>query len=417
LPLHVIECGIVEKEGKDFVHGKIVTPAGPLISFDLNGEQISDMSLTLVVLEDPGITNVMVIPNPDHDKPMISFEGKLNTLTLEKLLVPDSPLYEKLISLTAGDPITVSTDAFSQVHLNTERLNLDAVLSNKQKADNVPSRPLLAQKAMFFKADSLIYKAREFKKVDSKISFAPDKTRVQILHADLCDLGAGGFADIFHGTDNPRVVSEFKITSKHHKDISNVLGCLFKTESLIEGSYILDGVLTGNAKADRIYARQNGQLRFEAKSGRIYKATLLSRVLSVINLFSEVDIRQQGFGYKRFTVTADIRDSVIHVERAYIDADNMAVIASGWMDPVNDRLDMTFLVAPLKTVDTIIQNIPLVNTILGGRLISFPAKATGKLSDPTVIPLHPSAVGKGLLNLLGDIIKAPVRLFQEDDTQ
>ncbi|MCG8615490.1 MAG: AsmA-like C-terminal domain-containing protein [Desulfobacterales bacterium] len=417
LPLQVIECGIVEKEGKDFVHGKIVTPAGPLLSFDLNGEQISDMSLTLVVLEDPGLTNVMVIPNPDHDKPMISFEGKLNTLTLEKLLVQGSPLYRKLMSFTAGDPISVTTDAFSQVHLNTERLNLDAVLSKQEDEDNGPSRPLLAQKAMFLKADSLIFKSREFKDVDSKISFSPDKTRIRVLHAELCDLIAGGYTDIFHGTDIPRIVTEFKINSQQRKDISKVLGCLFNTESLIEGSYKLDSKLTGSADANLISARQNGSLRFEAKDGRIYKATLLSRVLSVINVFSETDIRQKGFGYKRFTVNADIKDSVIHVERAYIDADNMAIIASGWMDPVNDSLDMTFLVAPLKTVDTIIQNIPLVNTILSGRLISFPAKATGKLSDPTVIPLHPSAVGKGLLNLFGDIIKAPVRLFQEKDTQ
>jgi hypothetical protein len=56
----------------------------------------------------------------------------------------------------------------------------------------------------------------------------------------------------------------------------------------------------------------------------------------------------------------------------------------------------------------------VVNTILSGRLISFPAKASGKMSDPTVIPLHPSAVGKGMVNLFGDLIKAPVRLFEEE---
>jgi hypothetical protein len=41
----------------------------------------------------------------------------------------------------------------------------------------------------------------------------------------------------------------------------------------------------------------------------------------------------------------------------------------------------------------------------------LPARAYGKISDPTVIPLHPSAVGKGLLNLLEDLIKTPGRLI------
>ena len=91
----------------------------------------------------------------------------------------------------------------------------------------------------------------------------------------------------------------------------------------------------------------------------------------------------------------------------------MALIFSGWIDPLNDKMDLTCLVAPFKTIDTIIKYIPVVNTMLSGRLVSFPAKATGSITDPVVIPLHPSAVGKGLVNMLGDILKTPVRLFEE----
>ncbi len=89
------------------------------------------------------------------------------------------------------------------------------------------------------------------------------------------------------------------------------------------------------------------------------------------------------------------------------------MIFTGWIDPVNDQLDLTCLVAPFKTIDLIIKYIPIVNTMLGGRLVSIPVKASGKLSDPIVTPLHPSAVGTGLINMMGDILKTPVKLWDK----
>jgi len=207
------------------------------------------------------------------------------------------------------------------------------------------------------------------------------------------------------------ISTSFDINSSRKDDISQVFKCLFDSKSIIQGRYKFKGTLTGTENHDQILHSQNGKISFDAEKGRIYKATLLSRVLSVLNILGDTDISQKGFGYKRMTVTAEIKESVIHLKKAYIDADNMAIIASGWMDPLNDCLDLTFLVAPFKTIDTVIQYIPLINTIFRGRLASFPAKATGKLSDPTVIPMHPSAVGKGLITLFSDLLQAPVRLI------
>ncbi len=420
LPLQMTESSIRKQKGKGFFHGQLAASGGPTVSFDLTGTTLSDLTPTLVVIKDPDLTDVMIIPNPSPDKPKISFEGRFSTLTLEKMLVEHSPLHRRLTALTAGDPITISTDTASRLHLSTERLNLDALLS-KRKApkpkSSTPyrySRPLLAQKSLFLTADSLVFKEEEFTDVDGKVTFAPEKTRVQVRNADLCDLSARGYIDIFHGSGAGKAITQFDIKSLHQKDISGVLGCLFDSKSLIEGQYTLESTLKGQDTPDRVVRSQNGTLKFQARSGRIYKATLLSRVLSVLNILGDTDLTQKGFGYKTFTINATVKNSVIHLDKVYIDADNMAIIASGWADPLNDKLELTFLVAPFKTIDTIIQHIPLINTILSGRLVSFPAQASGKLSDPKVIPLHPSAVGKGLVNLFGDLIKAPVRLFERE---
>ncbi|MDP3284936.1 MAG: hypothetical protein Q8M56_10965, partial [Desulfobacterales bacterium] len=56
--------------------------------------------------------------------------------------------------------------------------------------------------------------------------------------------------------------------------------------------------------------------------------------------------------------------------------------------------------------------IPLVNRILDGNIISIPFRVTGKLEDPDVIPLSPTAVGSGLLNMLQRTIELPIKIMQ-----
>ncbi len=80
------------------------------------------------------------------------------------------------------------------------------------------------------------------------------------------------------------------------------------------------------------------------------------------------------------------------------------------MDLIGQQLDLTFLVAPLRTVDRIVSWMPLVSHILEGSLISFPVRASGDLRDPTLVPLSPAAVGAGLFGILKNIIKLPVTM-------
>jgi len=91
----------------------------------------------------------------------------------------------------------------------------------------------------------------------------------------------------------------------------------------------------------------------------------------------------------------------------------MTIIFNGQIDLINDHIDLTCLVAPFKTVDLIIEKIPIISTLLSGNLVSVPVKATGKISDPAVVPLHPSAVGEGLINAMKNILKTPVKLLDK----
>ncbi|MCP4720456.1 MAG: hypothetical protein GY860_13440 [Desulfobacteraceae bacterium] len=413
LPIEIFESSFETTKDNTLFQGKISFPSGPQLSFDMNGKNIQDLYPRFLILKDEKISDAMVMLNKDTSKPLINFDGDLNTQTLEKLLIKGSFLHNLLVSFTAGDPIKISTDPDSNIHLDTDKINLDSFMAKGNQGKKTKTQPLFDHKTLYLNTRQLSYKKMDFSNIDTQIDFNKDKTKIQIFNASLCDLSATGIVELTHDTKEKQVITEFTIKPLDKENIANMISCLFQKNNIIDGPYSFTCNLSGQASLDMISLKQNGFLTLNASNGRIYKWTFLSRLLSVLNILHFADITKEGIGYRTIVVEADIKDSVIHLKKAVIDADNMALIFSGWIDPLNDKMDITCLVAPFKTIDTIIKYIPVVNTMLSGRLVSFPAKATGSITDPDVIPLHPSAVGKGLVNMLGDILKTPVRLFEE----
>ncbi len=90
----------------------------------------------------------------------------------------------------------------------------------------------------------------------------------------------------------------------------------------------------------------------------------------------------------------------------------MGIACEGNIDLVDSKMDLTILLAPFKTADRIVDFLPLVGHVLGGKLISIPFRVKGDLKDPDVIPLHPAAVGSGVLGILERILKLPIAIIQ-----
>jgi hypothetical protein len=86
--------------------------------------------------------------------------------------------------------------------------------------------------------------------------------------------------------------------------------------------------------------------------------------------------------------------------------------ARGEIDLVENTLQLFVLVSPFKTVDRIINAIPGLRWVLGGRLVAIPMEARGDLYDPDVIPLAPSAVAQSILDMLGRTLLLPLHIVQ-----
>jgi AsmA-like C-terminal region len=413
LPLHIFEASLSKTKDKSQFLGKVSFPSGPQLSFDLAGKNLADLYPRLLMLKDEDKSDAMIIINRDTSSPLLSVEGVFNTQTLEKILIKGSFLHNLVVSFTAGYPVVLFTDAASNLHFSTDKINLDSLLANENNSKKSRQQPLFNQKTLYLKTRQLTYQKMIFSDISAVIKLDKDKTQIQILTAHRCGLAFTGVVELHHGTTEKQIITDFTIQPLENQDLATMLPCLLKNSNIIDGPYSFTCKLSGQASSDMIARQQNGQVTLNARNGRIHKWTFLSRLLSVLNILHFTDITKQGIGYRSITIEADIKDSVIHLKKAIVDADNMALIFSGWIDPVNDKMDVTCLVAPFKTIDTIIKHLPVVNTMLSGRLLSFPAKATGSMTDPIITSIHPSAVGKGLVNMLEDIMKTPEKIFKE----
>ena len=161
----------------------------------------------------------------------------------------------------------------------------------------------------------------------------------------------------------------------------------------------------------------NGKLKFSAKDGRIYRYGILAKIFVLLNI-TEIfrgklpDVVKEGCAYTSMKADGNLENGKFMFQEFVIDGSSMTIVCEGYIDLVRDEMDVVVLVAPFKTVDYIIKHIPLVNHILGGKLVSIPFRVKGNPADPDVIPLSPTAIGAGIFGLLKRTFTLPIAIIQ-----
>ncbi len=387
-------------------------PEGQKLQIEVDGDSLNSLALKKITVLDPGFSNALIALNPGTDKILFDFSGILNTKTLHKLLVPESYLEKKINDFTEGESVLIHTDKDSTINIITKKINLTPFFSS-QKSFSTKNR-LFSNNIVKFKTETLTIKSWTIKDIDAEVSFRNDDAYIRLNNALLCDLETKGYINL----ENDRVDAKIPFKANNKENIQNLMTCLLKKNDFMDGRYSLTGEIISDTLKQNFLNTLNGSIVFKAEEGRVYKLTLLSRILSILNVSSFFkgsipDITQKGFAYKTISIEAGIKNSIIHINKAIVDGNDLTIVFNGQIDLINDYIDLTCLVAPFKTIDLIIEKIPIVSTLLSGNLVSVPVKATGKISDPAVIPLHPSAVGEGLINMMKNILKTPVKLLDK----
>lgn len=412
-PLKATLTEVVLGETDKRITGSLLFLSGASLDFCLSGKSMDTLQPETILLKDGELTHAKLNFTTDLDNPRLDFKGSFHSQTITHILKPDSAFHHTLQSFTGGSPFTIYTDKDLSLHLDFVDLNLEPLIQQEFFRPNPETPFSLSRKTARIHAKDLIYKTLRFSDLQADISFGPGMNWVvTLLNLNWCDLRASGTAGIANSGTGPTADLTLNIQASEKKADEPGLSCLFKDRHPIEGPYSFSCDLTAKGPLADLSKTLSGPFFFHSRDGRIYKATLLSRILSVINILSLPDLVQEGFAYHLFDVQGEIRNGIIHLNKAWIDGENMAMTFTGWISPFEDQMDLTCLVAPFKTIDTIIKYIPIINTALQGRLVSFPAKLQGRLNDPVITLLHPSAVGQGLVNMMTDILKTPIRLFK-----
>jgi hypothetical protein len=198
--------------------------------------------------------------------------------------------------------------------------------------------------------------------------------------------------------------------------LSDALECLWERGDLMTGLFSVDGDITAAGEPENLTDALRGSIQFTAGDGRIHRFELLGRILAVVNITEILrgrtpDLTGEGFAFDAIVARFNVQGDTLDVEEIIVEGPSMDLFVIGSLDLRQRTMDLTVTVAPLRTVDAIIGRIPLVRGILGGTLISIPARVSGDIDNPTVIPISPADVGARMLGIMERTLKLPFRLL------
>jgi hypothetical protein len=235
---------------------------------------------------------------------------------------------------------------------------------------------------------------------------------VQVGQAALCGISTTGWIKF-----SPEGTSLHIVPSASGVSLQETTDCLLSNPPTARAAFDLTGDIRLPPTTDDTIRALTGQLQVSSKNGRIVYSSVLMKIFSVLNVTEvftggKTDLAEEGYGYTRAFARAAIDGGVVRLEELLLDGNSLKITGQGEIDMVDRQMDVTLLAAPLKTVDRIVDKIPIVSYITGGTLVSVPMRVHGDIANPSVVPLAPSAVGRGLVGIMGRVLKAPFKLVQ-----
>ena len=325
-------------------------------------------------------------------------------------------------SLLMVDGVVDSSDGNLTIDLNVDADRLDEELIrtlhpiDKDKADT--SKNAAAASAMtprgsvHVKANDFTYGGFTWSQVQADVRLDGDDTQVQINQADLCGISTTGKLEF-----SPRGVA-LQITPKATgESLQETANCLWHRPVKAQAQFDLTGEINLPPTSENPARSMSGNMEFSSDNGNIEYSNVLMKIFSVLNVTEmftggKSDLTEAGYGYTKAYAKAEIGGGKLRFSEILLDGNSLKITGQGFIALDTRKADITLLAAPLKTIDRIVNKIPIINYIAGGSLISIPLHVTGPLAEIKVTPMSPSAVGEGLLNLMARTLKAPFKLVQ-----
>ncbi len=262
-----------------------------------------------------------------------------------------------------------------------------------------------------YRADSVSHGGLTWRPVRAQADIGSDRVRISLTEANLCGISTLGTLTF----DSSGWAVELAATAEG-EDFDATMTCLSGREVSFTGEYGITVRVAGKGTGDALVRSLKGPVKLILADGRIYRMTLLSRILTYLNVNELVrgrlpDLEEEGFPYRTLNIRGVMSDGKFLLEEATMDAPSMGIVATGEVDLLSRKGDLEVLVSPFRTVDTVVRKIPILRYILGGTLVAIPVTVRGDIGDPKVRTMDPASVGKGLLGIVERTLKVPARVI------
>lgn len=300
----------------------------------------------------------------------------------------------------------------SEVTVQTETNGAVEVTENKTADEGSTS----LNGKVVVKSDNFKFRGFSWDTVDAEVALLGNKIDVNVNEANLCGIKTPGMLEI----TSPTLKLEFEPFSEE-ESLANAIQCLFDKAGIITGDFNLGGTVNSDGEIVDVMNSLEGELELVSNGGRVSKYGGLVRFFSALN-FGEIfrgntiDYEDEGFPYDLVMANADIKEGKLIIKEAAMDGPSLKVVCEGFIDLVNDQLDLKVMVIPVMAVDSVIEKIPLISAVLGKDVVSIPIRVTGDISDPKISELSPHTIGAGLLGIIKQTLNIPVTLVKPLDS-
>ena len=266
-------------------------------------------------------------------------------------------------------------------------------------------------------ADSLFYNSYSWEPFESLITYKNSSLGIEVLKAELCNISTPGKISF----RDSQIAMDFTLEAKG-LEFKDVLICLEGGQKQMTGILDLKANISGQGSKETLVKSLEGSLQYSSKDGYIYHDAQLAKLLSLLSVTDLFrgripDLRTNGFYYDSLIVKGIMKNGVLAIAPAKLEAPIMEIVSSGTIDIPGKKLNLEVLVAPLQTVNKIQNMLPIIKQIIPSNIVAVPVEVSGGFSDIKVRTMSMSAISTRVFDIMMHGLSTPVRVLEGTSQQ
>ncbi|MBW1679786.1 MAG: AsmA-like C-terminal region-containing protein, partial [Deltaproteobacteria bacterium] len=220
----------------------------------------------------------------------------------------------------------------------------------------------------------------------------------------------------------PEKEENFSLTSEiRNIPMEEFLGGVPPEKRNLTGTLNLKGKISGKGRNLSGWMETlNGEVSLSVEDGVLKKSGVLAKILLLLNvsrIFSQdySHLLVKGMHYNTIQGGLQIENGIARTESILFDSPSVKMDAVGDINLGGGTLDMEIAVAPLETVDKVVEKIPILGTILMGdeaAVVVTYYKVTGSFEDPEVKQIVFQSLGRKAMGIFMRIFNLPVTILK-----